>query len=130
MESFVETAAFVDELNYGQAVFFADLVVVFAERGGDVDDTGTVGHSYVAVANDKVSLCGCVCGGDTVDFSGGFIKERFVSEPLEVLTRFSVGYVIVGFEEVFKERFGENVFCTEGIYFDVRFVWIDSEIYV
>ena len=93
----------VDELDEGGAVALANAVIVFAERGGAVDDTGAVFGGNVVVAGDEE-------GG----FAGFF--NYFVSEGVE-------GLVLFEFEVGAFKVFENDDFITGGFVISITVVY-------
>ena len=98
-KSLVEATALVDELNHGEAVALAHLVVVLAERGRNVNDARAVAHGDVGVAYNVVRFYFCTCGGNALNFRRRLFKQRLIFQPLP-LAALLFGYDFIVLKEV------------------------------
>ena len=78
MWNFEEARSYIAQVSRlgseGEIILSADLGVVLAECGSDMNDTGTIRHGYVVVAYDIVSGSLLTC-----DLSCGALEEGLVS---------------------------------------------------
>ena len=81
----------VNELNEGKAVLPAYLRVVLTECGRDMNDTRTVGHGYVAVADNVVSLELLPCR-----LAAGALEEGLILAVFKSRAGHSLEYLVCG----------------------------------
>ena len=98
-----ETAALVDHIDDGKAVFLPDAVVVFAEGGRDVYDARAVGQGDIAVAHHIVRLFAVRALRIT--------EERLVFRVFVFLPLFN-GKSLAIFKQCRHERLRQNVMRT------------------
>ncbi len=111
LDSVDKSASVVDHLYEGKLIFSADVRVVLAECGRDVNDTRTVGKSYVAVVSHVKRLF--------FKRSDGVREHRFVFDVFVFRTFLSRNNLVI-LEKRRNESFSQNI--TLAVRFDFNVI--------